>query len=58
MRWTARGTHKGDLRGIASTGRRIEVTTIGTWLVANGKIFEAWLVYDGFGMMQQLGVTS
>jgi hypothetical protein len=34
------------------------VTTIGIWLVAEGKISETWLVYDAFGMMQQLGVTS
>jgi predicted ester cyclase len=57
MRWTARGTHEGDFMGIASTGRPIEATTIGTWLVADGKFSEAWPVYEAFGMMQQLDVT-
>jgi steroid delta-isomerase-like uncharacterized protein len=57
-RWTARGTHQGELMGIAPTGNRIEVSTIGIWRVAEGKITEAWLVYDAFGMMQQLGVAA
>jgi steroid delta-isomerase-like uncharacterized protein len=57
-RWTSRGTHQGELMGIAPTGKRIDVTAVGIWRVANGKIAEAWLVYDAFGMLQQLGVGS
>jgi steroid delta-isomerase-like uncharacterized protein len=57
-RWTSRGTHQGELMGIAPTGKRIDVTAVGIWRVANGKIAEAWLVYDAFGMLQQLGVAS
>jgi steroid delta-isomerase-like uncharacterized protein len=57
-RWTSRGTHRGELMGIAPTGKRIDVTAVGIWRVANGKIAEAWLVYDAFGMLQQLGVAS
>jgi steroid delta-isomerase-like uncharacterized protein len=57
-RWTTRATHQGELMGIAPTGRRIEVTAVGIWRVAEGKIKEAWLVYDALGMMQQLGVAS
>jgi steroid delta-isomerase-like uncharacterized protein len=57
-RWTSRGTHQGELMGIAPTGRRIEVTAVGIWRVADGKISEAWLVFDALGMMQQLGVAS
>jgi steroid delta-isomerase-like uncharacterized protein len=56
-RWTARGTQQGELMGIAPTGNRIDVTTISIWRVADGKIAEAWLVYDAFGMMQQLGLA-
>ena len=57
-RWTARGTHEGELIGIAPTGRHIDVTTVGIWLVRDGKISAAWLVFDALGMMQQLGVAS
>ncbi len=55
-RWVARGTHEGDLMGIAPTGSR--VTTAGMTIdrVANGKIAETWDNYDAMGMMQQLGV--
>jgi predicted ester cyclase len=54
-RWTARGTHQGE---IAPAGNRINVTTLGIWRVQDGKISEAWLVFDAPGMMQQLGVAS
>lgn len=57
-RWTSRGTHQGELMGIAPTGNRVEVTAVGIWRVADGKIAEAWLVFDALGMMQQLGVAS
>jgi steroid delta-isomerase-like uncharacterized protein len=57
-RWTSRGTHQGELMGIAPTGKRIEVTAVGIWRVSEGKISEAWLVFDALGMMQQLGVAS
>ncbi len=57
-RWTSMGTHQGELMGIAPTGNRVEVTAVGIWRVAEGKIAEAWVVFDALGMMQQLGVTS
>ena len=57
-RWTARGTHRGELMGIAPSGNRIEVTALGIWRVSGGKIAEAWLVFDALGMMRQLGVAS
>jgi predicted ester cyclase len=50
-RWAVRGTHEGDLMGIAPTGTSIDVTTAGIWLVAGGKISAAWLIYGAFGMM-------
>ena len=57
-RWTSRGTHQGELMGIAPSGNRLEVTAVGIWRVADGKIAEAWVVFDALGMMQQLGVAS
>jgi predicted ester cyclase len=42
----------------ASEGRGIEVTAIGIWRVADGKIAEVWMVFDALGMMQQPGITS
>ena len=57
-RFTFRGTHQGELMGLAPTGKRIDVTTIGIWRVAEGKIKEAWLVFDVLGMMQQIGAVA
>src|SRR2546427_1772684 len=55
-RWTARGTHKGELMGIPPTGRQATVTGITINRMANGKIVEDWVNFDALGMMQQLGV--
>jgi steroid delta-isomerase-like uncharacterized protein len=55
-RWTADGTHKGELQGIPATGKSSTVTGIAVDRIVNGKIAETWGLFDQFGMMQQLGV--
>ena len=55
-RWTAHGTHKGELLGIPATGKSSTVTGISVDRIVNGKIAESWGIFDQFGMMQQLGV--
>jgi steroid delta-isomerase-like uncharacterized protein len=55
-RWTAHGTHKGELLGIPATGKSSTVTGISVDRIVNGKIVESWGIFDQFGMMQQLGV--
>ncbi len=56
-RWTARGTHKGELMGIPPTGKQVTVTGMNIERVANGKLVEGWSNYDTLGMLQQLGVV-
>ena len=56
-RWTATGTHKGQLMGIAPTGKHSTVTGMNIDRYQNGKIVEGWANYDMFGMLQQLGVV-
>ena len=53
-RWTAKGTHGGDLQGIAPTGRPINVQGVLIDRVAGGQIQEEWAVYDSLGLMQQV----
>ena len=55
-RWSAQGTHKGELAGIPATGKSSTVTGVTVDRIANGKIAETWGIFDQFGMMQQLGV--
>ena len=56
-RWTATGTHKGELMGIAPTGKPTTVTGCDIAQYQNGKLVEAWATYDMLGMLQQLGVV-
>lgn len=57
-RWTASGTHTGQLPGVAPTGRRVSIGGITIYRIAEGKIVEAWEQLDLLGMWQQLGVVA
>jgi steroid delta-isomerase-like uncharacterized protein len=54
-RWTARGTHRGELQGVPPSGNRVEVTGVTISRIEGGKIVEEWDNYDALGMMQQIG---
>ena len=56
-RWSCRGTHKGDLNGIAPTGKQITISGMTVARVSNGKITEGFVNWDALGLMQQLGVV-
>jgi steroid delta-isomerase-like uncharacterized protein len=56
-RWTATGTHKGELGGIAPTNRRIEVNGVTIYRFAGGKIAEQWVHWNALGLLQQVGVV-
>lgn len=55
-RWTCRGTHRGNWRNIAPTGRPVQIAGIQTNRISRGQITEQWLVVDQLGMLQQMGV--
>jgi steroid delta-isomerase-like uncharacterized protein len=56
-RWSCRGTHKGDLNGIAATGKQFSITGVSNARFTNGKMVEGWVNWDALGLMQQLGVV-
>jgi steroid delta-isomerase-like uncharacterized protein len=56
-RWTAIGTHGGDLPGLPASGNKSTVTGIAIDRFEDGKIVEAWNNWDTLGMMQQLGAV-
>ena len=57
IRWTATGTHRGQLMDIAPTGHRVEVRGIGIARYAGDKEVENWEMWDVMGLMQQLGAA-
>lgn len=54
-RFTVGGTHRGDLMGLAPTGKAMEVNGITILRFRDGKVAEEWELVDMLGMMQQLG---
>ncbi len=56
-RVTFRGTHLGEYRGIAPTGRHVVYQGIAMDRIAGGKVVEGWHEADDLGLLRQLGVT-
>ncbi|MBA2285090.1 MAG: ester cyclase [Ktedonobacteraceae bacterium] len=54
-RWTGRGTHQGEFQGISPTGRQVAVPGFVFYRVISGKISEFHGLFDGLGMLHQLG---
>lgn len=54
-RWTAVGTHQGELLGVAPSSNRMEITGITIDRIEDGKIVETWNNFDQLGMMRQIG---
>ncbi|TMC20552.1 MAG: ester cyclase [Chloroflexi bacterium] len=56
LRWTVRGTHKGEFRGIPPTGKQIAFSGVNTYRIASGKVVEEWSDFDRLDILQQIGV--
>lgn len=54
-RFTARGTHGGEIMGVPPTGRDVTITGITISRCREGKIVEEWEVSHVFGLLQQIG---
>jgi len=57
VKWTGSGTHQGELRGAAPTGRQVEITGVAIFRVEDQLIGEIWSQPDQLGLMQQLGLV-
>ncbi|MFZ5922227.1 MAG: ester cyclase [Chloroflexota bacterium] len=56
-RWSAHGTHTGELMGIPPTGRQVSINGIVIDRFEDGRAVEIWENIDMLGLMQQLGVV-
>lgn len=52
--WNISGTHKGEFRGIAPTGKKVSVDGITISQLADGKIMDSYVSLDLWSMMQQI----
>ena len=57
-RSTVTGTHKGEYRGLAPTGKKITFTVVDIWRIVNGKVVEKVGVYDQLDFYKELGVIE
>ena len=57
-RATARGTHRGEMMGIAPTGKPITFSMFLQHRITGGKIVEEWLMYDLHAILQQVGAAG
>ena len=57
-RYALEGTHKGDLFGVAPTGRHLSIKSMTVERLSEGKIVEHWRVTDELDMMRQLGAIG
>jgi steroid delta-isomerase-like uncharacterized protein len=55
-RFTARGTHRGEMMGHPPTGKSMEITVMDIIRVEDGKLVEHWGVPDRFHQLEQLGL--
>jgi len=58
VRWRMLGTHQGDFRGIAASGRPIVLKGVAIYRVENGKLIERWVVSDLHGLLEELHQPS
>jgi steroid delta-isomerase-like uncharacterized protein len=55
-RFTLRGTHRGQWRGVPPTGKPVTVTATSTYRIADGKVAEVWQNADVLSQLQQMGL--
>lgn len=58
VRYTARGTHRGEFMGIAPTGKTFEIMALSINRTEDGKFVEGWSLHDIFSVLIQLGVKE
>jgi uncharacterized protein YhfF len=57
-RLSFRGTHQGEFRGIAPSGRQVHFTAIRIYRIADAAIVESWANQDALGLLGQLRGTG
>src|SRR4051812_42733606 len=56
-RWTATGTHDGELMGVPASHKTSTVTGMSIDRFEDGKVVESWNQWDVMGLMQNIGAV-
>jgi steroid delta-isomerase-like uncharacterized protein len=56
-RFTAGGTQRGEVMGVAPTGRTVSLPGINIFRLRDGRIVERWGRLDDLGLLRQLGLA-
>ncbi len=51
-------THTGEFRGVAPTGKKVNITGVNIYRMVDGKIVEGWSVTDSTDLLKQLGLIE
>ena len=57
-RFTASGTHSGELFGVAPTGNTLNLAGINIFRIRDGRIVDRWGRLDDLGLQVQLGLVA
>ena len=58
VRFTGRGTHRGEWQGLAPTGKKITFTGVQIWRIVDGKVVEKDSIIDLLDALKQLGIIK
>jgi predicted ester cyclase len=58
VRLRVKGTHGGELMGVAATGRTIDIGVLDLFQFRDGILIEHWALLDNLGLLRQIGVTA
>ena len=58
VRYKVTGTHTGEYRGLAPTGKKVTFTSVSIYRIVNGKLAEGWTVSEELDFLKQLGVIE
>ncbi len=54
-RLTYTGTHRGEIFGVAPTGRKVSYAGAAFYRIENGQVAQGWVLGDLTGLLAQLG---
>jgi C-1 hydroxylase len=58
VRFTGTGTHKGEWRGLAPTGKKVTFRGVQIWCIVDGKVVSKDSILDLSDALRQLGVIE